>query len=659
MQELQRKIAAIRFRLRLFRVLDWAFWGLLAGLCIAALLMLVVKFVPVGPVYLPIAGAIVAGAVLLSAIAAAFRRVTMFEAALRADVQLNLRERLSSALALADLHRQGEMAYAALEDDAVHYARALQPTRDFRYKAPRHARHTVWPALACVLLYFAPTYDLFHKPAPPPSMHTTTTAMTPEERKKEAEKIHELAKQARKREENLQIGEDLKFADKLERLSQDVSLGRKDKKEAMAEMSRLGDDMKLQQRDMQKMTQPFKQIQGLKQADHTQDLQRDMKDQKFEAAAEKMQKLADDVAKMSAEEKQEVAEELKQLAQQTKDNEQMSDALQKAAEAVEQAAKQQQQQEQTAQQQPQQQTQQQQGQQGQQQQSQQGQQQQGQQQGQQQQQAGAQQQQQQGGQQPQPQQGSQGQQSKPEQASAGQQGSQQQQQAANQSGSSNSQQSKSQQSAAGQQSQQQAAAAMKQASQQMQQMQQMAQQMQQLSELQNQLSQCQGGGQGSSGQQAQSQSQPGPGQGQGQGGQGQQPGNSPGQGAGEQSGQGPGSSKNGQGEWAQGNTEAQGNGSGGPGRGNGGRPPDDGSSATGFVDSFIPGQKNEGEIIAVFEVDAQVPKGESNIRYKNVPGELRQNAADAMRDTEIPVGYRNAVKDYFESIHFDSDKKEK
>ncbi|MEO8376962.1 MAG: hypothetical protein ABI579_04760, partial [Candidatus Sumerlaeota bacterium] len=38
--------------------------------------------------------------------------------------------------------------------------------------------------------------------------------------------------------------------------------------------------------------------------------------------------------------------------------------------------------------------------------------------------------------------------------------------------------------------------------------------------------------------------------------------------------------------------------------------------------------------------------------YTSVPASYEQRAADAMTDTEIPVGMRNSVKDYFERINF-------
>lgn len=604
MSDLEKKIAAVRLRLKLFRVLDWTLWGLLGGLIAVDLLILTLKFFPNDIPIEIVASAILSLAIVGSCVAALFTRYTMFEAALLADARLQLRERLSSALILGQTGAKSDPAYQALEGDARRFALAIQPGRDFRYKSPRHARHTIWPALGIIALYFMPQLNLFGNPPPPaPPPIATTPKMTEEKRRERAEELRQLAKKAREKTDDLQTATDLKLAEKLERLAEDVSLGRKEEKEVVAEMSRLNDELKLRQREINKEAQPFKQLKGLQQANQTKDLQQNLKNMDFQKAADQLQKMAQamqDPAQLKAEDKKELSQELEQLAQSLKDNPQMAEALQKAAEALKQSAEAQQQQEQ-------------------------------------------QQDQQQAQQQSEQQQGNQ------EQNQAGQ-SSQGQQQQPNQQGNASASQSQSaaQQQAA--QAAQNALAALQQAAQQMENMEDMKQQMQQLSELQAQMSQsmsqAMGAGEMQSstpGQQANSSTLSG------QTGQGA-PGNSPSPMG--MPGQGPGGMRNGQGEWSEGDNDQEGMGSGGPGRGRGGNPPDSGAQASGFVDTFVPGMKNEGEIIAVFDIDAPAPKGESNIMPSNARAAYEQRAADAITDTEIPVGMRNSVRDYFERINF-------
>lgn len=611
MNELERKVASVRFRLRLFRTLDWALWGTLGGLALFAVVMAVLKLFPHEAPYLEIDLVIVGAALVASIVGSFLRRVTLFEAAIKADQRLELRERLSSALLLSQMQRTEGPAFAALEEDARRFAVAMQPSRDFRYKVPRHARHTIWPALAVVGLAFVPQLGLIgNPPPPPPGITTAPVASEPEEvRKENSERIRRLAEEAKAKEELLaEISEELQLAEKLERLSKDLSMGSRDTKEAIAEMSRMNEELQLREREINRRTQPFKQIQGLERAQETLDLKKALKDQDFEQAAKEMEALAQKIQQQSAEDLQQMAQEMKQLAEQLKENPEMAKAVEQAAQALEQMAEQKEQQQQAAQQQQQQQEQQQGDGAGQQQQQQQTAQQQEQgdgnessdqqqQQQQQQQQAGAGQENKNAGQ---------------ERSEAGESDSQGQQQAANQEGGTEG----SQQSPGGQQGQeaaQAASAAMAQAAAQMAEMQQLMQQAKAMGELQKSMSDCKGACMGG-------------GTGQGQ--------------------------NSAQGQFAEGSPQGSGMGSGGPGIGEGGSVPFSNDDVVGFEDTFIKGQKNEGQIIAVFETEATAPRGESRLDYSRIPQSYQQVAADAITDQEIPVGMRNAVKDYFEAINF-------
>lgn len=603
MEELESKVAAVRRRLLLFRLFDWSILALIWSLVLVNLVMLALKLFE-NNVPVPLVSAIIVAAGLFAAVVASFvKRLTMFEAALAADASLNLRERLSSALVMAWSGTKPDAAFAALEEDARSYARTIRPGKDFRYRLPRYAKHTIWPALGIVALYFIPQMNILNDLMPVKDPVVVTTGMTADERKEEAERVRKVAKKAREKAEETLDAEQLQLAEKLERLAEDISLGQKDKKEAVAEMSRMNEEVKIQQRDVSKLMQPFRQIQGLQQADKTKELQRDLKNQDFEAAAEKMQEMAQKLSEMPADDMKELSEELQQLSESLKDNPQMAEALKQASEAVKQLAEQKEQQ--------------------------------------------------QGNESGQQQSQSQGEESGGEKSESGEQSSQQQQeqQQANQQGGSQGQQSKGEQGS--ESAQQAAAAAMQQAQQQMEQMQQAMTQMETLSELQTQMamamsqSMSQGSSPGQQGQQGQEGGQEGAG---GQPGQMGEPG----------MGQCEGGSCDG--SCGSGNCQGSGNGN-QPGDGSGmgvgpggagtgmGRRPESAPGQVEFVDTFIPGQKNEGEIIAVFEVDALVPAGESRLDHTRVPAQIQQRAADAMVDNEIPVGLRTAVKDYFQAVN--------
>jgi hypothetical protein len=627
--ELERKVRQVRGRLLLFRFCD----SLVAALLVAALLCVLVLIVSrlttaFAPQWLllTMAGLFVA-AIAVAGMTTIARRTSMLEAAVVIDDRLGLRERLSSALLLKG-HEDPNGAIQALERDAQRYAANVRPGQDFRYKAPRTLPHLFWPVMAGVLVYmFMPQMDLFATTPGDDEKEESRFEGDEKLRQQESQELRELAKETEAKAEELEDEALGQFARDLERLADDLEMGLKDRKATIAELSRMEDEVRMQRRDMARSMEPFRQISGLSRSQQTRELRQSLKDQDFSAAAQMLQDMAmEALQQKSPEELEQLAQELQQLAQELKDNPAMQNALEQAAQAMENLAQAQQQQQQQSQQQ------QSGGQQGEQSQSQGSQQQSGQQQGQNQSDPGQQQNSSPG----QPQSSNQGDQSMPP---------------------------------GSQDAMAQAQQALQQAAQQMQNQQQMMQQMQQLAQLQQQMSECQGGMMGQSGQQQSGQQSQNPGtqsqsgqQGQQGGQQGQQQGNQQGQGQGQgegqqgqgqQPGQGQGQGQGqGEGGWQQNWSAAQSM-SGGGGQGGGPRP-NSGLVNVDFVDEMIRGEKNEGEILAVIEIDAPAARGESSVQYQEVYTRQAQRAADAMRTNEIPMGYRNAVREYFEAINPES-----
>ncbi len=651
MEDIRRKVYAVQRRLAFLAMLDLSLRTLFFALLAAMVLVAATKFFHEDFDPLVVSAALVGVAVGVSAVWAWARRLSPFEAAVRADGVLALRERISSAFILGD-RAATDPAVAALAEDAARFARGIDTARDFRFKAPPHAKFLALPFAAILgLHYFVGDFDLFGN-KPVESKPATNAVKEETLRKIQAEQIRKLAESAK--EASLQEDDQLaRISRNLERLSRDVSLGTKDRKSAAAEMSRMADDIRMEKRQIERSQEPFKSLTGLNRSPQTRDLRSELKDQDFTGASRQLERLADKMEgmeSMSSEDLKELAEELRDLAEQTKGDPQSSQAFADAAKAVQQAAEQaarqnQQNQQQSA---------------GSQQGDQQGNQ------GQQQQQSGQptaessmpgiqaaqalrqaaqamnnqaeakqmvarldqfqQQQQQQ-----QQQSGQSGKQGQPNQQGQGQQGQ-------NQQGRQQGQQGQGQQGAQsqpGQQGQQQGGNSSQQQNggpqqgdgQQGQSGQQSSQSSGQQSTAQSGQtiggkpcsncgsSQCQGGSQCQNG------------------GQGQQPGS------------------NGQGQWNSQMNPNEGAGSGGGGIGRGGRPPDDGSTALGFTDTFIPGEKKGGEIIAVIQIDAPAPVGESNVQYQNVFNSYQQKASDTLKNDVIPATYRSAVRDYFRAIN--------
>src|SRR5690606_29547792 len=103
-------------------------------------------------------------------------------------------------------------------------------------------------------------------------------------------------------------------------------LGAKDKKAAVAELSRLEDEVRMEKREMDLKAEPFKQIKGLQRANQTREIQQDLKDLQFNDAAQKMQDMAQQqLGQMSAQQTEELAREMENLASELKDNQQMAE----------------------------------------------------------------------------------------------------------------------------------------------------------------------------------------------------------------------------------------------------------------------------------------------------------------------------------------------
>lgn len=665
MAELERKLRAIRRRLMVFRFVEWLVRSALVAMALAALYVLGARLFGWTAEPLLVAAGLLGGAVVVALGVTAFKSVSLREAALAADESLGLRERLSSALLLKNL-RDPHGAVEALQRDALRHAQVIEVTRDFRFRAPRLMPHLAWPLVVFMGAYlFMPQFDLFAKAqTDAPQEEVVDEATREQMRQRDAQRIREIIREVREAEAAEGELKDGELAGRLERLSEDVALARKDRRAAIAELSRMEDELNLDRRTLDREMQPFRQIRGLQRSDMTRDIQQDMKSNRFDQASERMRDLAaQQLQNMSSGEMRNLAEEMKSLSEQLRDNPEMAQALQDAAEALEQLSQAQAQQEQQQQMADAQQDA--------------GQQDAGQQDGSADQsgesgaqdQAGAEQQpgasesaEQAGAQQGQ------------QQAQSGDQGQQQAQQQQGQQQQGDSGGDPQSQQAQGQQQQQassdamaQASQALQQAADAMQQQQQNVNQMQQLDQLSQQMAQARSNMLNDSGNQPQQQGQQ----------QAQQRGGQPQQGEGSPSAQ-PGQSDPGGmqqqlmpceggdcaapggnwgdgmdgSDWRQGNMDAASLGSqGGPGGPGIGPRPDAGLVDVEFIDHLVLGQKNEGEIISVIEIDAPALRGESQVRYEQIYNTQRQRAAESMRQNEIPLGYRNAVRDYFEGIN--------
>ena len=106
-ERLSKAVADLTRARRLQVLVDHGFAGLLAGLGLAAVAVLAARVMHVQP--WPLAGAVVVSALGVALLAGWWRRPTALEVAIRADLKLKLKQRLSTAWEFMTLHGDGEL----------------------------------------------------------------------------------------------------------------------------------------------------------------------------------------------------------------------------------------------------------------------------------------------------------------------------------------------------------------------------------------------------------------------------------------------------------------------------------------------------------------------------------------------------------------------
>lgn len=71
----------------------------------------------------------------------------------------------------------------------------------------------------------------------------------------------------------------------------------------------------------------------------------------------------------------------------------------------------------------------------------------------------------------------------------------------------------------------------------------------------------------------------------------------------------------------------------------------------GMVDTRVPGKFDpRGKVIASLFVRGIPEKGEAAAEYRKVVSGYEKSARDSLNKEEIPLGYRDTIKKYFDSV---------
>jgi hypothetical protein len=225
-----RKVVADLTRARRLQVLlDHGFGGLLAGLGLATIAVLVCRLAPLPyPPWQP------AGAAVIIALAVALlmgwrRRPAALEVAIRADLMLKLKQRLSTAWEFMTVQRDGELA-ERLAVQAVNAGLSARPGMVFPPGVNRYGRLA---PLAAMALLLASVVDLDRLQAPP-------LRKTDEQVVGEGRRLGAFGREMQARAKRGKLPRSERQAVQLERLGARMESGALSRDEALGQLRRMG-----------------------------------------------------------------------------------------------------------------------------------------------------------------------------------------------------------------------------------------------------------------------------------------------------------------------------------------------------------------------------------------------------------------------------------
>ena len=150
-ERLSSAVAALTRARRLQVLIDHGFGGLLAGLGLAAFAVLVARLVPLPYAPWQLGGAAVIIAVAVALLVGWQRRLDALDVAIRADLALNLKQRLSTAWEIMSVRGDSELA-ERLSVQAVNAGLPTHPGRLFPLRVNRWGRLAPLGAIALLLV---------------------------------------------------------------------------------------------------------------------------------------------------------------------------------------------------------------------------------------------------------------------------------------------------------------------------------------------------------------------------------------------------------------------------------------------------------------------------------------------------------------------------
>jgi len=329
-KDLLRYARRARARQGLVRAVDVALRATFYALCAALLGLLTMKFlgleIPIRESAIGLGG-IIAFAAL---IALFFPRRDLLETAAEVDLRAGRKERLSSALAIPQLSHPMEHA---LVDDVREKLKEHKPSRLFPLRAPWELKFTpVIAGIIAAVSYFVPQVDVFGFIA------------REKEKKKEKEEISLAIERLERRKKELEKSDKPldKVKDaikKIDALASDLQKNPPpDRKEALAQISKLSDELKQLKDELGKtaaLAEKLQKAAGEKGGD-TGELGKLMREGKFAQAVQELAKMRNALqeGKMTPAEREKLRKQMEALAEKLAKDKDLNEIEKKLAQAM-------------------------------------------------------------------------------------------------------------------------------------------------------------------------------------------------------------------------------------------------------------------------------------------------------------------------------------
>ncbi|MBN2312028.1 MAG: hypothetical protein JXR94_23825 [Candidatus Hydrogenedentes bacterium] len=321
-------VALRRLRRRLLTLLWFRSltWWLMVGACLACVWLLLTRLFPQLGTPEEVCLGAVAAACAVGTLGALRRRPSLMGAALAADRQLNLKERLTSSYELAG---RSEPMFAALHADARRHLENGDLRKAFPLQAPANFRWLAAPVLAFAVVHlFMPEFDLLGYRERQEQAEALARA-----RRVHADLLRNAARPLK--EDGPEAATDLSsLAQEVERIAEGVDTGEITDRQAVAQLSDLAKDL-ADQRERLAAESPTPELASdSSQFGMAADVANALQNEQYADAAEQLRELQEKLesGEMSGEEAQKLAADLKKLAENLGNvSPELQDALAKAA----------------------------------------------------------------------------------------------------------------------------------------------------------------------------------------------------------------------------------------------------------------------------------------------------------------------------------------